>query len=281
MQGAAAGLVNLAAGCPLVYSSSQACDFTPEISGAGYLNVNCTTGGSFTLDNFTNNYSGGTEVHAGLLQTGGSGGLPYDYPLALYGTSVFDINGNPCYVLSLYGDPGVVITNSAAPVSGTESVVIGASGSSSSIFSGTTQDGSSGGSVQLYVQDTTLTFTPTADVSSFGGILLDAGQLVFDETGSTAVTVACSITGYDESGITFDVAAAAPTTFTGIISTTGPELILTKDGPGTLTLSPSFATDYWNMSIVGGTLLYGNANAVANGSNMKTSTEARRWTAAV
>lgn len=246
-----------------------------DISGGGSLTViNSGSAATLTLTGASNTYTGGTNVGSGsTLLLNSSGAFPPPPPAPLTSLSVatggkFDMNEYSITVSTLSGGGSLVLGT------GTITVVGGGAAIPSSTFSGpiTGTGGltfSGGGIIELILSGAnsysgattingggTLTVNNTGlssatsviQFSDFGGILQLKNTIPL--TRNTSIVLGTN-------GI-FDLQDDA-VTLTGPISGTGG---LIKQGPGTLTLTPSSASSYTGETeIIGGTLQAGNASA--------------------
>ena len=242
--------------------------FSGDITGA----VNLEKDGSGVLAlGGTDIYTGDTHVVSGTIQLASANALPN--PAGRVGNNtgkpesllvdqgaVLDLDGNNAWVNSLAGGGTVTDSN----LSTSTVTVDGSLTTNSSVFGGVIQNGA--GIVALALENFQLTVT--AQNTFTGGTVLNDGRLYLgDATTNENGMIVGSIESQDVDDVYIYVAAGMPETFTGYIFEDAPnsdmECQVTKNGPGTLIVSPSQQTQYSRgTTIEQGTFELGNAFAL-------------------
>ncbi len=236
----------------------------------------------------TDTYTVGTAIIAGTLQLDSDAALPVETDLSMgYSPSspaTLDLNGYSASVTAINAPSNAsnsVVTNGGASSS---TISIGnqynvPTSPMDSTFPGKIADGT--GHVEVDIYNTTVTLTGTENYS--GGtylyfsttFMVTATLLLGNGTNNTMVTGEISVN--DEGWITFYAGLGIPETFTGYIEASpnpypnpgNSNCLVTKAGPGTLTMAPSQASNYQSLTLTGGTLALANSLALPAGVNIE------------
>jgi fibronectin-binding autotransporter adhesin len=198
----------------------------------------------------TSNYSGLTDVNAGTLQAGSTGGLSSASAFTVALGATLDLNGFNETVGSLAG-AGDVVSTSGSAASG-QTLTAGANNTSTS-FSGTISDGAG---PTGFIKVGTGTLTLLGDNAYTGGTTISAGTLQLGDGGTAG-----SITGdvMDNGTLAFNRSDAAGL-YSGVISGSG---AVQQLGTGATTLTGA-NTYTGGTTISAGTLQLGNGGTTGS-----------------
>jgi RHS repeat-associated protein len=220
--------------------------FSGGITGSGGLIK--SGGGTLTLS-AVNGFTGDTQVTGGTLKLGVTNALQgstLDYSY----TGTFDFGTLTSATMGgLTGSNSLSLRNSATPQQPV-ALTIGQDDAS------TTYSGVLSGSGSL-IKAGTGTLTLTGNNTYTGSTTVSGGALQIGDGSTSGGAVASNIV--DNAALTFDNAAGATWSYSGVLSGSG---VLTKSGGGTLTLNAANPNFTGETQITGGRLILGNPNAL-------------------
>jgi autotransporter-associated beta strand protein len=157
----------------LVYNLAGA--QTPAYAIGGSGTVTKTGGGTLTMANGGNSYTGGTNILQGLMIIApGSGALPFG-PLNVSSGSL-DVEGNNPVVTKLNGNG--VIGNGAVGAGNAATLFVLSDGTDAGTFSGRIRDGGFGGNAPMSLQVLAGTLTLSGTNTYSGGTTVNGGTLI-------------------------------------------------------------------------------------------------------